>query len=144
MDEVLNPSGDRISVLRSHIKGGSKITVRTITVDGELSVDSGPAKPNVGASKLSTHAIRNRNLQNSQSWRKFLQSFVRQSLNFDVENLYDNIFQLFIRLTPSHGFNDNSAPNLFDPSGRLRSPTVPAPVHHPRSRGTRLIFEMND
>ena len=67
LDEVLNPSGDRISVLRSHIKGGSKITVRTITVDGELSVDSGPAKPNVGASKLSTHAIRNRNLQNSHS-----------------------------------------------------------------------------
>ena len=94
MDEVLNPSGDRISVLRSHIKGGSKITVRTITVDGELSVDSGPAKPNVGASKLSTHAIRNRNLQNSNSWKKFLQNF-RQPLNFYVENLYENIFQLF-------------------------------------------------
>ena len=52
MDEVLNPSGDRISVLRSQIKPGSKITVRTITMDGELSVDSGPAKPHV-ASKMS-------------------------------------------------------------------------------------------
>ena len=45
LDEVVNPSGDRISVLRSQIKPGSKITVRTITVDGEMSIDSGLAKP---------------------------------------------------------------------------------------------------
>lgn len=45
LDEVLNPSGDRISVLRSQIKTGSKITVRTITVDGEMSIDSGVARP---------------------------------------------------------------------------------------------------
>ena len=45
LDEVVNPSGDRISVLRSQIKPGSKITVRTITVDGEMSIDSGLGKP---------------------------------------------------------------------------------------------------
>ena len=45
LDEVLNPSGDRISVLRSQLKPGSKITVRTITVDGEMSIDSGLARP---------------------------------------------------------------------------------------------------
>ena len=45
LDEILNPSGDRISVPRNQIKPGSKITVRTITMDGELSSDSGPAKP---------------------------------------------------------------------------------------------------
>ena len=44
--EILDPAGDRIAVLRSHIKPGAKVTVRTMTVDGELSTDSGPAKPN--------------------------------------------------------------------------------------------------
>jgi len=46
MAEVLDPAGDKVSVLRSQIKAGSKITVRTMTIDGELSTDSGPAKPN--------------------------------------------------------------------------------------------------
>ena len=41
MAEVLDPAGDKVSVLRSQIKPGSKITVRTMTIDGELSTDSG-------------------------------------------------------------------------------------------------------
>ena len=45
-----------------------------------------------------------------------------------------------MRLTPSHGFNESSVPNFFDPSGRLRSPTVPGPLHHPRNRGKGLKY----
>lgn len=81
LDEVLNPSGDRISVLRSQIKAGSKITVRTITMDGEVSVDSGPAKPHTANKVSHVSKIRNRLRQHNMTTNPYTEN---------SNNFYDN------------------------------------------------------